>query len=81
MLRLRVRLDTLAGMRTGLGRTCLFLLTIMLASDFVLLDSESLRSLISTEEGEVSVAEFSSWNRRIVGTCDAVRGDQYICEG
>ncbi|KAI9147048.1 LysM domain-containing protein [Paramyrothecium foliicola] len=42
---------------------------------------ESLRALISTDERNVTEAEFSSWNRRLVGTCDAVRGDQYICEG
>ncbi|KAL2754187.1 carbohydrate-binding module family 18 protein [Sodiomyces alcalophilus JCM 7366] len=42
---------------------------------------ESLRALISTEENNVTAVEFASWNRRIVGTCDHVRGDQYICSG
>ncbi|GKT93655.1 hypothetical protein Ct61P_11505 [Colletotrichum tofieldiae] len=42
---------------------------------------ESLRALISTAENNVTAVEFASWNKRIVGTCDNVRGDQYICTG
>ncbi|KAL9607542.1 MAG: hypothetical protein Q9167_007555, partial [Letrouitia subvulpina] len=42
---------------------------------------ESLRSSISTSGNNVTTAQFSTWNWRIVGKCDKVRGDQYICKG
>ena len=45
------------------------------------LDSESLRKSISTSSNNVTTAQFSTWNWRIVGKCDSVRGDQYVCKG
>lgn len=42
---------------------------------------ESLRKSISTTSNNVTTTQFSTWNWRIVGKCDAVRGDQYICKG
>lgn len=43
--------------------------------------SDNLRESVSTEEHNVTEVEFSTWNRRILGTCDEIRGEQYICVG
>ncbi|ROT42461.1 hypothetical protein SODALDRAFT_374791 [Sodiomyces alkalinus F11] len=42
---------------------------------------DNLRESVSTEEYNVTEVEFSTWNRRILGTCDEIRGEQYICVG
>lgn len=42
---------------------------------------ESLRASVSTPENNVTEINFKAWNWRIIGACDNVRGDQYICTG
>ncbi|KAL8882438.1 MAG: hypothetical protein Q9198_000565 [Flavoplaca austrocitrina] len=43
--------------------------------------SESIRKSISTQSNNVTTVQFSTWNWRIIGKCDDVRGDQHICKG
>lgn len=43
---------------------------------------ETLRASLATNttaNGSVTTVQFSDWNPRIIGACDDVRGDQYIC--
>ncbi|KAL8979215.1 MAG: hypothetical protein Q9205_005398, partial [Flavoplaca limonia] len=42
---------------------------------------ESIRKSISTQSNNVTTVQFSTWNWRIIGKCDDVRGDQHICKG
>lgn len=43
--------------------------------------SESIRASISTQANNITAAQFSAWNPQIVGGCDKLRGDQYVCLG
>lgn len=40
---------------------------------------ETLRASIATPADNITAVQFSDWNPRIIGSCDDVRGDQYIC--
>ena len=40
---------------------------------------ETLRASIATAENNITLVQFSDWNPRIIGSCDELRGDQYVC--
>ncbi|KAK2758674.1 hypothetical protein FQN54_003364 [Arachnomyces sp. PD_36] len=42
---------------------------------------DSLRESLSTAENNITAIQFSTWNKRIIGSCDDLRGDQYYCAG
>jgi hypothetical protein len=42
-------------------------------------NSESLAQKVSTDGSNITAVQFGEWNPRIIGPCDDIRGNQYVC--